>query len=207
MTRLRWLLIPLALALTAPAFAASTKRIEQTIDASNLNHVDFEISVAEIDIEVYDGDTIELDVMLRAERSWFLFGRRNIDDIELEIDTHGDSLEIVLDENNVNQEWRVRLPARLAVSMELGVGDVDIDDFANDLRMELGVGSVQVNVTDIDFDSIHLSTGVGDSSLRGFDGGSENERSIVGADSFYQGDGEFNIEIEVGVGDARVRRR
>jgi len=28
----------------------------------------------------------------------------------------------------------------------------------------------------------------------------------VGADSWYHGDGEFVVEVEVGVGDARVRR-
>ncbi|MEQ8955591.1 MAG: hypothetical protein RL120_15780 [Gammaproteobacteria bacterium] len=207
MTRLRWLFIPLAMVLAAPAMAASSKRIEHTIDAANLNHIDFEISVAELDIEVYDGTTVELDVMLRAQRSWFLFGRRDIEDVELRIDTNGDSLEVILDENNIEQEWRVRLPVHLAVSMELGVGDVDINEFANDLRLELGVGSVQVDVVDMDFGTIHLQTGVGDSSIRGFDGGVDNERSIVGADSYYEGNGEYEIEIEVGVGDARVRRR
>ncbi len=207
MSKFRWLLIPLALALTAPAFAASSKRIEHTIDAADLNHIDFEISVAELDIEVYDGTTDELDVSLRAQRNWFLFGRRNIDDVEIEIDTKGDSLELRLDEQNIEQDWRVRLPAHLAVSMEMGVGDVDIDGFANELRLELGVGSVQVDVVDMDFETIHVETGVGDSSIRGFDGGADNERNIVGADSFYQGQGEYVIEIEVGVGDARVRRR
>ena len=208
MDKLRYLLIPLlALALATPALAASSKRIEHTIDASGLTHIDFEISVAELDIEVYDGSTIELDVSLRAQRNWFLFGRRDVDDVELQINTDGDSLEVMLDEQNIEQEWRVRLPAHLAVSMEMGVGDIDIDDFANDLMLELGVGSVQVDVVDVDFDTIHLETGVGDSSLRGFDGGVDNERSIVGADSYYEGSGEYNIEIEVGVGDARVRRR
>lgn len=101
----------------------------------------------------------------------------------------------------------VRLPAHLAVSMDLGVGEVEFTDFANDLNLELGVGSMQLNVADnVDFESIHLNAGVGDTSVRGFDNGSDNERSFVGADSWYHGDGEFVVEVEVGVGDARVRR-
>lgn len=66
---------------------------------------------------------------------------------------------------------------------------------------------MQLNVAEgVDFESIHLKVGVGDTSVCGFDNGSDNERSFVGADSWYHGDGEVVIEVEVGVGDARVRR-
>ncbi len=192
---------------TGAASAASAKRIERSIDASDLVHVDFDISVAEMDIQVYEGDEIELDIALEADRGWWFFGRRDIDDVDVRVDFSGDSVEIILDEDDVEQDWRVRLPAHLAISMEIGVGDVDIDGVANDLLMEMGVGAVQVTVADLDFDIIHLQTGVGDSSLRGFGRGTDNERNFVGADSYYRGEGDHEIEIELGVGDAEVRRR
>lgn len=201
------LITALGLLFSGPVLAASAKRIERSIDAGELARIDFEISVAEVDIEIHDGNTIELDIALEADRGWWIFGREDIDDVDLTLIDRGDRLTLVLDENNVEQEWRVRLPAHLAVSMEIGVGDVDIDGLANDLTLEIGVGAVQVDVADLDFDTIRLQTGVGDSSLRGFGRGTDNERHFVGADSFYQGDGEYRIGIEVGVGDARVRRR
>ena len=201
-------LIVFALVFTSTAMAASSKRIQQSIDAADIDHVDFEISVAEVDIEIYDGDTIELDLELEADRDWWIFGRNDIDDVDLEVIRTGEQIKFRLDEDDIEQEWVVRLPAHLAVSMEIGVGEVEFTDFANDLNMELGVGSMQLNVADgVDFESIHLSVGVGDTSVRGFDNGSDNERSFVGADSWYHGDGEFAVEVEVGVGDARVRRR
>ncbi len=196
-----------SLAFSSSALAASAKRIERSIDAGDLTHVDFEVSVAEMDIEIYNGDQIELDISLEADRGWWFFGRKDIDDVDVFVDIRGDSVEIILDEDNVEQDWRVRIPAHLAVSMEIGVGDVDIEGLDNDLLMEMGVGAIQVTVADIDFDTIHVQTGVGDSSLRGFGRGIDNERNFVGADSYYRGEGEHQISIELGVGDAEVRRR
>jgi len=200
-------LIVTSFTLSNTAAAASSKRIQQRIDAEDLVHVDFEISIAQLDIEVYDGDVLELDLVIEADRDWWIFGRKDIDNVELEVDRNGEQLKLRLDDNDIQQEWVVRLPAHLAVSMDLGVGEVEFTDFANDLNLELGVGSMQLNVADnVDFESIHLNAGVGDTSVRSFDNGSDSERSFVGADSWYHGDGEFVVEVEVGVGDARVRR-
>jgi len=200
-------LIVTSFTLSNTAAAASSKRIQQRIDAEDLVHVEFEISIAQMDIEVYDGDVLELDLVIEADRDWWIFGRKDIDNVELEVDRNGEQLKLRLDDNDIQQEWVVRLPAHLAVSMDLGVGEVEFTDFANDLNLELGVGSMQLNVADnVDFESIHLNAGVGDTSVRGFDNGSDSERSFVGADSWYHGDGEFVVEVEVGVGDARVRR-
>ena len=197
----------LSILFAGAAHAASSKRIEHSIDANEFSHIDFEISVAELDIEVYNGDTVEIDIEIRAERDWWIFGRRNVDDVNLSISEDRDSLELVLDEDNIEQDWRVRLPAHLAVSLEMGVGEIDIAGFNNDLNMELGVGSVRDIVADEDFETVHISTGVGDSNIRGFSSDTDNERSLVGADSYYHGDGEHEVQIEVGVGEASIVRR
>ncbi len=196
-----------SLAFSISVSAASSKRIERSIDASDLTHIDFEISVAEIDIEVYDGDTVELDIQLREDRGWWPFSRGDVDDVELQVNRGATSVDLRLDEDDIEQDWRVRLPAHLAVSMEVGVGEINFEGLQNDLLMELGVGSLEVVVADIDFESVQVSTGVGDSSLRGFGDSTDNERNFVGADSHYFGDGEFEIDVEVGVGEARVIRR
>ena len=201
-----FMLAVMCVAFTANVQAASSKRIQQSIDATDLGHIDFEISVAEVEIEVYEGDTVEVDIELRAKRSWWIFGRDDVDDVDLTVRQDSDGLELILDEDDVEQDWRVRLPAHMAVGFELGVGEIDIDGFNNNLVLELGVGAVRVVVTDEDYDQIRLATGVGDSSIRGFSNGSDNERNFVGADSYYSGEGNYAIEIEVGVGEASVIR-
>lgn len=98
--------------------------IQQSIDASDFSHIDFEISVAEIEIEVFDGDTVEIDIELRAERSWWIFGRGDVDDIDLTVRRDSDGLELILDEDDVERDWRVHLPSHMAVGFELGVGEI-----------------------------------------------------------------------------------
>lgn len=129
------ILVACGLVFSTSAMAASSKRIQQQIDAADLVHVDFEISIAEIDIVVYDGDSIELDLLIEADRDWWFFGRNDIDDVELQVDRNGEQLKLRLDDDDIEQEWVVRLPAHLAVSMDIGVGEVQFSDFANNLNM------------------------------------------------------------------------
>ncbi|MEX2469636.1 MAG: hypothetical protein WD396_07770 [Pseudohongiellaceae bacterium] len=198
----------LGLLLGSPAMAASSKRMTHSIEAASFTEVNLEMAVGEMDIEVYDGDTIELDIEIIAERRWFSLRRGNVDDVQLTRRERGETLYLGIDEDNLDQTWHVRLPAHLAVDLDVGVGDIQIDDFSNSLVLELGVGAVEVNVVSTDYAEITATAGVGDAVIRGFGGGTDNERSLlVGADAFYAGDGQHRIEIEVGVGDARVRAR
>lgn len=191
--------------LGAPAMADSIKHISYTVDASALESVEFEISVAEIEIEVYNGEEIQLDIELKSQRNWFSWRRPDIEDIELEVRGNGGHVFLGIDETNIEQYWRVRLPAKLVVEMDLGVGDIRIQEFSNSLEMEVGVGAVRVEVNDTEYGEIHLSAGVGDASISGFDNRSDNERSFISAESFYHGSGDLKIDIEVGVGDIEVR--
>lgn len=192
--------------LAVPVMADSIKYISHSVDASALESVEFEISVAEVEIEVYDGDEIQLEIELESQRSWFSWRRRDIEDIELDIRSRGGNVYLGINEQRIEQHWRVMLPAKLAVEMKLGVGDIRIEEFTNSLEMEIGVGAVRVEVNDTDYAEIHLSAGVGDAAIRGFGNGSDNERSFVSADSYYHGRGELTINIDVGVGDVEVRK-
>ena len=200
------LILPAMLMASSVALADRYKHIEQVIDASDLDTVQLEISVGEVDIETYDGDEIQLEIDIEAPRSWFSFQRPDAEDVELEIHDRGSEVYIGINEQNIEQTWYIRMPAKLALEIEMGVGDIQIEDFANDLEMELGVGAVRVEVADVDYDSIHASVGVGDATVRGFSNSSDNERSFVSADSYYHGSGELEMEIEVGVGDIEVRK-
>jgi hypothetical protein len=188
-----------------PVYGATSKHISHRIDAASLDTVSFEVPVVEMRIEVYDGEAVELEIDIRSQRRMWVFGRRNVDDIELSIDRIGDGLKLGIDEKNLEQTWKVRLPRNLALEMHIGVGEIRLDKFANTLEMELGVGEVRVNVDDTEYRSIRLDVGVGDTTIQGFeDHQSRDGREFVSDSVRYSGNGEHSIDIDVGVGEARV---
>lgn len=201
-----WIVIPASLLMLSAVSADSTKQILRNIDGSSLVSLELEISVGELDIEIYDGDEIQLEIDIEAQRRWFLFRNRNVDHVELQVRDDGSNLYLGIDERNIEQHWRVKLPAKLALEIDMGVGDIHIRDFANNLEMDVGVGSVRVELADIDYELIHLSVGVGEASIRGFANGTDNERNFISADSYYHGEGDLRMNIEVGVGEVDVRK-
>ena len=199
--------LAVGLALSTTAFADRVKHIDQTVDASMLDSVRLEISVGELDIETYDGDEIQLDIDLEAQRSWLTWRRRDVEDVELEVRVTNSRVYLSIDERNIAQHWRIKMPTKLALDIDVGVGEIRIEDFSNNLEMEVGVGSVRIEVAGTDYDSIHVEAGVGDAFIRGFSNRADNERNFISANAYYQGDGEYKIEIEVGVGDVEVVNR
>ncbi len=200
-----FIVLPATLLFSVSAFADSFKQINQVVDASTLESVKLEISVGELDIEVYDGEEIQLEIDIEAQRGWWPFRRRDVEHVELEMSGSGSDLYLGIDERNIGQHWRVMMPAKLALEIEVGVGDIHIEEFTNSLDMEVGVGSVRVEVADTDYRLVHATAGVGDATIRGFATRADNERNFISAESYYHGEGELEIEIEVGVGDVEVR--
>lgn len=205
MRRHQILILSSLLTVSAGSFADNYKNISRTLDADELDSLRIEFSVGELEVEMWDGDTIELDIELTSERSWLSWRRRKVEDIELELRTSGDELFLGIDENKLNQQWVLKVPAKLALDIEIGVGEVRIDGLDNNLSLELGVGEIEVITATDNFDYIDASVGVGDAILRGFGSGTENERSFVSADAHFEGRGEYHIEVELGVGEAMVR--
>jgi hypothetical protein len=206
-----WQLKALFLVLTVLAMpvvmAQGSKRLTYDIDAAAFERLELEMAIGEMDIEISDDDSISLDIYLEADRRWFSLRRPDISDVELEQRPRGDSLYLGIDRDNLEQTWRVRLPARLALEIKVGVGDISLDGLDNSLSLELGVGAVSVDVASENFREVTASAGVGDAVVRGFQNSDNERRSLVGANAFYQGDGDYHIDVEVGVGDVQIRRR
>jgi len=200
-------LAPLVLFLVmGNSYADSYKHITESVSSDQFERLKLELTVGQLDIEVWDEDTVEIDIELKAERSWLTWTRRKVEEIDLNIEDNGDELYLGIDERAVKQQWRLKVPAKLAMEIEMGVGEVSIKGLHRSLALELGVGSVSVYTDDVDFKEIVASVGVGDATLRGFGKGVDNERRFVSADAYYEGDGEHQIQIELGVGEVSIQR-
>lgn len=188
--------------------ADSYKKISRTIDAAALGSVEIEASIAEMDIEFYQGDVIELEIEIESSDHWLAWRRGNVDDVELNVRATENRIYLGITDKKVEQHWRVKMPAKLAIAIDVGVGDIQLEDFSNNLQMDVGVGEVRVDIADTDYAMIRASAGVGDTAIKGFPGQQvDNERSFISSDSYHYGDGDLEIEIDVGVGDVQVRSR
>lgn len=196
----------LLVSLGETAQAESTKRINRTIDTGDVKELKLGISVAELDIEITDGNEVELDITLEAQRRYFGLRSGDVSDVELETRRSGQTLFLGIDEKHLQQHWTLSVPASLALTIELGVGEVRIEGMRNDLDLEMGVGDVRVDIVEDQFRDVHLQTGVGDANIYGMRQHADNERSFVSANAYYAGEGEHTLNIELGVGDVEVRR-
>ncbi len=185
--------------------AASTKMITESFDTTGLERLELNISIAELDIEIYEGDTVDVEILLEGERRFFGFSREDVDDIDLAQDVMGSALYLTIEDRDIEQHWLVRVPAKLALEVELGVGEVSVEGVRNALDMEVGVGEVRVSVFEEAINEIWLDVGVGDAIFRGMNERVDNERSFISDGARYFGQGEHNIRIDLGVGEVRVR--
>lgn len=196
----------IALTLSASAYAEDEVTINQSFKIENQQELSIDFSVGAIEVRTYKGDTVEVDIELKQEKSGFsFFGGTSLDDIDLDVKDGEQRLSLRINEDDINQTWVVKVPEGLDLDIDLGVGDVQLMNISDSVRVDVGVGAAQVELSKDDYRRIELESGVGDTSILGFGNSVIQERQIVTSSSLYRGQGEHSIRIDVGVGDAKVR--
>ena len=195
-----------AASISANLYAADEKRITETLTLTQGQNLEIDFPVGSIEVIVVDSNKLSIEIDIEGKDEGWFSNNRDVSTVELEKHVRDNRVSLEIDEDNLNQEWVVRVPKFAALDIEVGVGSIAIENLENSLEAEVGVGSVRVDAAVDDFKQIELSTGVGDTSLKGFSGEFENTRNIVSSEIRYSGDGKYSIEAEVGVGDIKVRR-
>lgn len=225
----RVLLICVMTLLAGVADATSERTLTGSFPAESVESVSIEAGVGDIDITATDSAVVEVEVRLTPRRGGIFSSMKQaeqeVEEASLLNENVRSRLYLEIDsssgERRFEERWTIRLPARLAVELDLGlgdvtvtglrggtdfevgVGDVTLDAVSGDLFIEVGVGDVTVNAESADYGNVEASGGVGDSQLR-VRGERVNSEGMVGHSASWQGDGSHRLEIEVGVGKARV---
>jgi len=196
----------IGLALTTTyAMAKDSRELNHNFAVSGASQLDIDFPVGSLEVESYDGSEVVVTVRIepKNDNSWF---SSNVDlsDIELSHSQSASSLSLKLDNDDIQQNWHVKMPKSMAIDVELGVGDIEINDASNSVEIELGVGAVRIDSALDDYKRIELDTGVGDTKIRGLKNDGKTSRKVVSSHSSYRGNGQYDIEVEVGVGDIKV---
>jgi hypothetical protein len=201
-------LIALALFTTlasSAVMAKDIKRISKTMEVEAGQKISLNVSVGSLDVQTCDCNEITIKVTVEpSDGKRGIFSKSaDVDDAELKVRERSSSLSFEIDEEDTKQKWKVTVPATSALDINMDVGSVDIEDLSNSLNAEVGVGQISVDLADDNYQDIELESGVGDTSIDGFSG-VKTTRSVVSSEAHYRGDGEYSINIEIGVGEADV---
>lgn len=196
------LTVALIASVSLPAVAKNSLSIEEAYDISSAGQVQFEIPVGSLDLRTHNSDEIIIEVRVKEqEDTWF--SSWDLDDIHLEKEMSGDSVRFFIDADNAIQEWRVIVPSSVHLDIDVGVGEVDLEDVGNDIFVEVGVGEVDIDLDSDDYGRIDLDSGVGAADLSGFKN-VDSERRLISESTLWRGNGSHEIRVEVGVGEIDV---
>jgi len=216
--------------LAAPAWAGTPRMLEGSIDSGNLETVRLDAGVGDITVVAVDAaENVNIEVTLKPRRGGFFSSmrkaQREVDEAELRMDVSRGVLRLEIetgnDDRHFEETWMIELPSRLAMNLDLGVGNVDVrglagsltidagvgdvvaEDVSGDIEIDVGVGDATVRGAAANYGSVSGSGGVGDADLT-VRGEKISSSGFVGKSTDWTGDGAHVIEISMGVGDADV---
>jgi hypothetical protein len=190
------------------ALADNEKRIIESLTLTANQSVDIKFPVGSIEIEIVDSNQLEIEIEVKPKNTgwtnWFSSNPK-LSDLKLDKKISNHTVSLALDHENLDQVWHVKVPRSAALDIDLGVGDVDIDNLVNSAEVDVGVGSVSIDTDSNSYQQIMLEAGVGDTRISGFSDSANNQRQMVSSSSEYTSNGDYRINVEVGVGDVKVR--
>ncbi len=191
---MRQLFIALVMCLTLPSLsaAADERILEGTAVLGSDDRVVIDFPVGELVVEGVSGDRFQIEVEVRCKGDRDRC-RERLDDVEIDISERRGTFYIEIAPhskwrswNSVEVEALVRHPARNPLEIDMGVGEVEIEDVAADLEVDLGVGEVSANLPLEAIRSVYLDAGIGETELLAPDGWIQGDRSfLIGSESHW----------------------
>ena len=187
---------------------AANNEVTRTLDVDlgNVDALVIDGGVGTIDIVPVAGTTLRIEVAIEGNRTGLLQRKRDVTDIELAQHLDNGELKIELTEDDFDDlevHWTIEMPAVATTSLNLAVGQLIARVGATELDVNVGVGQASVTAARIDTGHIEAAAGVGSATLHGANS-SDSQRAFVSENVDGFGEGEFNIEVNVGVGEASV---
>lgn len=235
-----WLLGALLCVFQAAQAAAPARTLTADIPAAGVTALKLSMDVGQAEIGVSPDDAVHVRVTLKQKQREFLWffhwmsagTARDIAAATLSSSREGGTVSVALsypdiDSGDVQQNWRVELPARLALDATMKVGRLGIDGIAGGITARLNVGQlditspagplhVEVNVGQIRARShsarhgpIRLASNIGEAALY-MDGkrvGGAGGHSGLGRTLSLAGSGPDSMDLKVNIGEVLLRLR
>jgi hypothetical protein len=218
-------------AMVVTADAGDTRTLTRSVDAGSFTRLVLDSGIGDVEIiAAPDATEIAIEVVLTPRRGGFFSSKhraeQEVEAAVLSAEIKRDRLQLKItpeadDDRRFEENWSITLPASVALKLSHGVGDIDIRGAEAGVDIESGVGEVRVEVGG---GEVSIELGVGTAVVRGpaaayasaeGAGGVGDARitargekisgaGFVSHSATWKGDGNFHIEVSVGVGDAVI---
>lgn len=192
--------------LSSQALADTEKRISEKFMLDAKQSLSIDVPVGRIEINIVDSNEVSLEIEVKGKDQGWFKSDKDVSHVALGKHVSSGKVKLEIDEDDTNQEWVLNVPKFAALDIELGVGEVEINNLANSADVEVGVGEVTIQTQLDDFKKIELESGVGETQIKGFSGEIDYRRKVVSSEVTCVGKGEYSINAEVGVGEVKVKK-
>lgn len=184
----------------AASVSVAEEHREHEFAGDQVQHLTIENSVGEIVVRASEDDTIRVAVELEGNRSGIFRRKTDVSDMDISSREQGDRLLLSMDEDDVNARWVVYMPAMESLTLDLGVGNLRVENIEADISIDVGVGNAEVVSREDWLGDFDASVGVGGISVHGVSSYS-SKRQVVAEQGQGKGTGSHALTIDVGVGD------
>ena len=199
----------------APALAGSSSeavaRSARTLSAAGISTLSVDAPVGEFTFTGEARSDVEVRLTVRCERPVKIPCRDAARRIAIASATRDETLVVEIDQwpkkrnDGLHLELDVALPRDLALTADLGVGEVEVSGVDGGLTLDLGVGEVTVHAAESAVRRVSLEVGVGEASLRVGNRLVEG-KGFLGKDLDWSlGTGRSAVKVDCGVGEVSVR--
>jgi hypothetical protein len=209
--RLALALATLCVLTAAPVCATVLETEPRTFPVAAHQRVRLEFPVGQLKVIPTDDARVRFDLRVRCHGDDESRCEELANRLVLDSDDEGNKLHLKLHKypkwhnHGMTVMGELRVPRSLAVQIEMGVGELDIDGIEGDLDVELGVGEAAIRATKAHAGHVSVETGIGDANIHG--GGSDTEsHGFIGSHATWTaGNGHSAVRLHVGVGEGTVR--
>ncbi len=203
----------LLLVLFLPLAAGAAERaLAGTYALEQAGAVRLDLPVGKVHVQSGPTPQVQVDLEVNCDRDDSSCPDR-AKDVRLESERSSDRLVVRVagfpksNDRGLHVDGTITVPADRPLQVDMGVGELEIAGVGSDLKVNLGVGEVKLQLPEASVQRIRLAAGVGQTTLRAAHHHFEGDRSyLIGSRLVWtEGAGHAQIAVDVGVGEVEAR--
>lgn len=206
-----WLIAVACLLVSTGAWAGARRELSEGAELGSAEKVVVDFEVGELRIEAGSSDRVEVELDLRCNSGSAKCERR-LEDAEIVLEHRGQRFFVGFEglskrnNNKMDIEAVVKMPAGTELSVDMGIGDLTIEGIDSDIFVDMGIGEASLELTESNVRAVYLDAGIGETSVWASRGEVSASRPfLIGSEVEWEaGSGDAEIVVDLGIGEIKV---